>query len=116
MMQSPKSQSLTVGLKQGKSHLFFSHYLYLQSYTSHLSIIDLKRFVRLHLVDTTLTKSCIYAIYRHMMPEEYKYDYANFSNALYDWVYIEVFKVPRVILSYAPYLLIAFSNPMQQRL
>jgi hypothetical protein len=28
-----------------------------------------------------------------MMPDEYKYDYANFSNALYDWIYIEVFKV-----------------------
>jgi HSP20 family molecular chaperone IbpA len=72
-----KPQSLTVGLKQGKSHIFFTHYLY----------------VRLQL-ESTLTKSCVYAIYRHMMPDEYKYDYANFSNALYDWIYIEVFKQP----------------------
>lgn len=44
-------------------------------------------------MESTLTKSCVYAIYRNMMPDEYKYDYANFSNALYDWIYIEVFKV-----------------------
>jgi len=68
---------LTVGLKQGKSHLFFTHYLH----------------VGLHFVDS-LTKSCVYGIYRHTMPEEFRYDYANFSNALYDWVYIEVFKQP----------------------
>lgn len=50
------------------------------------------RYVRLHM-ESTLTKSCVYTIYRNMMPDEYKYDYANFSNALYDWIYIEVFKV-----------------------
>jgi len=67
-----------VGLKQEKAHLFFQHYL----------------LVRAGQPESTLTKSCIYAIYRHMMPDEFKYDYANFSNALYDWAYTELLKQP----------------------
>jgi len=58
--------------------LFFSHYL----------------LVRAHIPESSVTKNCIYAIYRHMMPDEFRYDYANFSNALYDWAYTELLKQP----------------------
>ena len=69
--------SLSVGLKQEKAHFFFSHYL----------------VVRPHLAENTLSKSIVYALYRHMMLDEFRYDFANFSNALYDWAYLELVKV-----------------------
>lgn len=74
---SKHSSALSVGLKQEKSHIFFHHYL----------------VVGPHLAESTLAKSLVYALYRRMMPEDFRYDFANFANALYDWAYLELIKV-----------------------
>eukprot|EP01113_Clastostelium_recurvatum_P024862 TRINITY_DN2975_c0_g1_i2.p1 TRINITY_DN2975_c0_g1~~TRINITY_DN2975_c0_g1_i2.p1 ORF type:complete len:450 (+),score=130.78 TRINITY_DN2975_c0_g1_i2:60-1409(+) len=77
---SPNPSGLVVGLKQEKAHTFFTHYLQVSPSLS----------------ESQLLKTTIFTLYRHLMPDEYRYDYANFSNALYDWTYGELNKYPNV--------------------
>ena len=93
-MHSVSSGTSNVGLKQARARLFFSHYL----------------TVRADQPDSTLSKSTIYALYKHMVDEDLKYDYANFSNALYVWTSDELVKV-RAINSYLTFLIYLFQQP-----
>jgi HSP20 family molecular chaperone IbpA len=63
------SSASNVGMKQGQARIFFAHYLN----------------VRPEQADSPLAKATVHALYKHMIDDEFKYDYANFSNALYVW-------------------------------